>query len=127
MKMSLDGRQWILPPPETEGTIKEQGATEVLGPKRRKDCTFGRKVSHQDRGEIKFSCEPATDSQLWFRSKSDIDGYFTLKNVENGQLLTSSGKTKFKVSGMLTIVDRFVFLNLFTQKVMFMHIRILRF
>ena len=100
LKLSLDDRNWILPLSETEGTIQEQGAREVLGLRRRKDCAFGKKVSEQDRGEIQFTCEPATDSQLWFRSKSDIDGYFTLKNVENGLLLTASSKTKFKVTGM---------------------------
>ena len=100
MKLSLDDREWIVPLPETEGTIQEQGAREVLGLRRRKDCAFGKKVSEQDRGEIQFTCEAATNSQLWFRSKSDIDGYFTLKNVENGLLLTASSKTKFKVTGM---------------------------
>ena len=59
--MSLDDRDWILPLPETEGTIQEQGAREVLGLRRRKDCAFGKKVSEQDRGEIQFTCEPATD------------------------------------------------------------------
>ena len=101
LKKSLDDSDWILPPTETEGTIKEESSSEILGLKTKKDCTFGKKVSLQNRGEIKFSCDPASDSQLWFRSKNDADGYFTLKNIKNGQLLTSIGETKFKVTGMI--------------------------
>ena len=31
----------------------------------------------------------------------DDQGWFTLKNLENGQLLTAKGKKKFELSGML--------------------------
>ena len=78
LKKSVDDRDWILPPSETEGTIKELISGDVLGLRRKKsDCSFGKKLALQDRGVAEFACDSASDSQLWFRSKSDIDGYFT--------------------------------------------------
>ena len=93
-----------MPPPETEGTIKEIGSSQILGLRQKRSCSYGHKISLQDRGEVQFTCEPSTDSQIWFRSRSDADGYFTLKNIKKGQLLTATSKTKFEVTGMLIIL-----------------------
>ena len=101
----LDDRQWILPLPETDGTIESSG--EVLGRAQKKDCSFGPKAKLQERGKAspsRFNCQPVTDSQRWFRSKSDSEGYFTLKNMESGQLLTTETKKKFKLTGGLIIL-----------------------
>ena len=99
-----DNRQWILPLPETDGNIESSG--EVLGLAQKKDCSFGPKAKLQRRGiasPSKFNCQPVIDSQRWFRSKSDSEGYFTLKNIKSGQLLTTETKTKFKLTGRLII------------------------
>ena len=96
---SLDDREWNIPPPENDGMIEDIVSGEFLGVRPKKDCSFGPKLSLQEKHESKFDCKPATDEQRWLRSKSDSKGYFTLQNVETRQLLTSVSKTKFKIAG----------------------------
>ena len=97
----LDDRQWILPPPETDGPIEEESSGKLLSVRQKKSCAFGKVANLQDRGEIQFTCKPESDSQRWFRSKSDDMGYFTIKNIATGQLLTAKTKTSFILTGML--------------------------
>ena len=93
----LDDRQWILPPPETDGPIEEESSGKLLSVRQKKSCAFGKVANLQDRGEIQFNCKHESDSQRWFRSKNDDQGYFTIKNIATGQLLTAKTKESWSL------------------------------
>ena len=94
-----DTRQWILPPPETEGTIKEESSGQFLTVRQKTSCDFGKKTHLQDIGEMQFTCKHLSDTQQWFRSKSDAAGYFTLKNIATAKLLTAKSSKTYELTG----------------------------
>ena len=96
----VDNRNWKLPPPESEGTIKEESSGQFLTVRQKKSCDFGHKTHLQDIGEIQFTCKHLSDTQQWFRSKSDDAGYFTLKNIATGQLLTAKSSKTYELTGI---------------------------
>jgi len=89
---------WEIPSPETDGYLKATGSGEVLSIRQKKNCEFGPAVALREKGEKNFQCKPVTDSQIWLRSESSNDGWFTLKSVANGLFLTSIKKNKYKVT-----------------------------
>ena len=93
--------QWEIPLEGSDGFIIEKSSGEVLSPKQRKDCSYGSRVKLKPKEEGLRSCQAKKDTENWLRSKMDDQGWFTLKNLENGQLLTAKGKKKFELSGML--------------------------
>ena len=108
-------KTWSLPPEERAGNIESSG--EVLGLKQRKDCSYGKGVRLQARGKSFRGCESSSDSEMWFRSKADDQGYFMLTNEKTGKLLTAKNKKKFGTAGelikSLTLIRNILF-NYFT-------------
>ena len=92
-------QQWEIPSEGTDGVIKEISSDEVLGLRQRRDCSYGDKVQPKTREEGFRSCQATIDAEKWLRSKSDEQGWFTLKNLESGKLLSAIKKKKFKVTG----------------------------
>ena len=92
-------QQWEIPLEGTDGIIKEKSSGEVLGLRQRRDCSYGDKVQPKTRGEGFRSCQATIAAEKWLRSKSDEQGWFTLKNLESGKLLSAIKKKKFKVTG----------------------------
>ena len=100
----FESEKWTIPLEEGEGYIESISKTQnVLGQKQRKDCTYVSKfMKMKKRGEMKTrsGCEDGNRSQIWLRSKSDDKGFFTLKNLASGLVLTSKGTKKYTVTGM---------------------------
>ena len=113
-------KNWMIPLEGGEGYVESVADQEVLGLRQKVDCTFGDRISVKKKGAIKTQpgCEDGNTSQKWLRSKDDEEGFFTIKNLANGLLLTSKGKKKFTVTGMskipfwkqLRLMNPFVFL-----------------
>ena len=105
LRNKVDGLQsgkWMIPLEEREGYIESlNNQQKVLGFKQKVDCSFGYKIKKEKRGEVKTrtGCEDANKSQKWIRSKSDEKGFFTIKNLGNGLLLSSKGSKKLVASG----------------------------
>ena len=90
-------KAWSIPIEEGNGNIENSG--KVLTLQQRKDCNYGVRVKLQDRGTAFKSCSPLSDSEMWFRSKEDNQGYFTLQNLATGKYLTAEEK-KLTMSGI---------------------------
>ena len=81
-----------LPNEESNGNIESSG--KVLSLRQRKDCGYGNVVKLQERGERFRNCDASSDSEMWFRSKSDDEGFFTLQNLATGKYLAVDETTK---------------------------------
>ena len=93
-----ENKQWKIPLPGRDASIEEKSSGKVLGPRQRKDCTFGPKVVLQSQGKDGFKgCPPPINSQKWLRS--DDQEWFTLENLETGKLLGAKTKTQFELAG----------------------------
>ena len=69
---------WNIPNEGEEGIVKEKGSGKVLEP----DATFEDLTAE------------GKDAQKWSRSKNDLNGWFTLTNLETGKVLTAPNTSK---------------------------------
>ena len=100
-------KMFTLPNEEGNGNIESSG--KVLSLRQRKDCRYGNVVKLQDRGERFRNCDASNDSEMWFRSKNDDEGFFTLQNLATGKYLAVHEPTKkLIVAGNLlyTLISR---------------------
>ena len=103
-KFGVQDEDWFIPNEEGDGILEEKSSSKVLSLKQKTDCDFGSFALFQERDQIKTwkGCKDASDAKIWMRSKDVADGYFTLKNKADGQLLTQilkTGRKKYRTAG----------------------------
>ena len=81
---------WELPPPGSNGYIKNVGTQKFLSVVTDANH-FTTKVVEETFGK--------NPGLKWKRGTSDNEGYFTLKNIATGKLLTAQSKGGFRIEG----------------------------
>ena len=84
---------WVLPTSSGTGTIQNTatGANGYLSSNA--NTAAGSAV-------VEEAVDATDNGQQWFRSSSDLLGYFTLRNTNSGKYLNAAGPTTLTIEGM---------------------------
>ena len=94
--------EWNLPISGGDGYLEDITSGNVTSLKQKKNCEYGVKAELMKRDLKQYDhCSLDIDSKRWLRSADNKNGWFTLKNLANGELLTAKRKNEYKTTGEL--------------------------